>query len=203
MPLDTLANVKAALLITGADDDAVLARLMDAAESFVAEHCGRAFAGGTFTETHPGGGDALFLRNFPVATVTAVEVDAARQFGPDTALDPTAYFVHADRGVVVSTDGAFLPSRSGRRGDDSPGTVRVTYTTATGAVPGAVTEAFTQLVVHWYKAAKTNAEMGFGNAVQVTDSSGGVRLYSYSAASGGRLPPTVLALLAAFRVPTV
>ena len=49
MAIDTLANVKAALLVSGSTDDAVLTQLMDAADGFVAEHTGRAFAGGAFT----------------------------------------------------------------------------------------------------------------------------------------------------------
>ena len=35
MPLDTLANVKASLFITGTTDDAVLNRLIDAADAFI------------------------------------------------------------------------------------------------------------------------------------------------------------------------
>ena len=67
--LDTLANVKTALMVSGSTDDALLNRLMDGADAFVWQHTGRDFAGGTFTETHPAGSEVLFLRNFPVTSL--------------------------------------------------------------------------------------------------------------------------------------
>ena len=83
MSLDSLANVKTSLLISGSTDDAVLTRLMDAADSFIAEYTSRSFEGGSFTETHAAGHELVFLRNFPVDTLTSLKVDAARQFGPE------------------------------------------------------------------------------------------------------------------------
>ena len=65
MSLDTLANVKTSLLISGSTDDAVLTRLMDAADSFIAEYTGRSFAGGSFTETHAAGHELVFLQQLP------------------------------------------------------------------------------------------------------------------------------------------
>ena len=65
--LDTLANLKTALLVSGTADDSTLARLQTAADSFIAEYTGRAFAGGTFTETHPAGGTLVFLRRAPTS----------------------------------------------------------------------------------------------------------------------------------------
>ena len=38
--------------------------LQGAADSFVETYCGRIFTGGDFTEDHPGGSRALFLKNF-------------------------------------------------------------------------------------------------------------------------------------------
>src|SRR5438874_9915645 len=114
MSLDTLANVKTALLVSGTGDDAVLTRLMDVAESFIEQHTGRSFAGGTFTETHPAGGPMLFLRNFPVASVTSLKVDGDRAFGSSTERDAASYVIHADRGVIESRIGPFLqPYRKG------------------------------------------------------------------------------------------
>src|SRR5262249_36330067 len=100
--LDTLANVKTALMVVGAGDDTLLSRLMDGADAYVAQITGRDFAGGTFTETHPAGRDVLFLRNFPVTGVTSVKVDPARQFGSDTVRAADTYVLHADRGLIES-----------------------------------------------------------------------------------------------------
>src|SRR5262245_33928484 len=107
MALDTLANVKAALMITSTADDAVLARIMETAEAFIEEHTGRTFNGGTFTEDHSGGQRMLFLRNFPVESVTSVKADGSRQFSSDSVVTADRYFVHGDRGVIESLCGPF------------------------------------------------------------------------------------------------
>ena len=72
MTIDSLSDVKTALGISGSGDDALLTELQTAADSFVESFCGRVFDGGTFTEDHPGGGHLLFLKNFPVASVTSL-----------------------------------------------------------------------------------------------------------------------------------
>jgi hypothetical protein len=55
MALDTLANVKARLGITTSADDTLIGLLQDSADAAIANFCNRDFAGGTFTEYHPGG----------------------------------------------------------------------------------------------------------------------------------------------------
>ena len=196
--LDTLANVKTSLLISGTTDDAVLTRLMDAADGFVAEVTGRQFAGGTFTETHPAGRSLAFLKNYPLASVTSVKVDSARQFGAETLWTTDRYVVHADRGVIESVCGPFLWPRSRR--DDWPGALQVVYDTATGAVPPAVKEAFVQLIGHWYRAAKTAADQNYQMLTSRIETSG-QKDWPWSVAAGEPLPPCVLELLAAYRVP--
>ena len=54
MSLDTLANVKLRLGVTTSTTTTLLSALMDSADQYVAEYCGRDFGGGTFTEYHPG-----------------------------------------------------------------------------------------------------------------------------------------------------
>src|SRR4051812_29583245 len=152
MSLDTLANVKLRLGITTSADDSLLSALMDAADAYVAGHCGRDFAGGTFTEYHPGGESFLFLRNYPVQSVTSVKADPAYGFGADTVVPTTAYVVHTDRGVIQSVTGRFA------RG---PRAVQVVYATATGAVPDDVKEAYALLIGHWYRHVKTQVGTGF------------------------------------------
>lgn len=198
--IDTLANVKTALAVSGTDDDALLTRLLDTAESYIAAHTGRRFDGGTFTETHPGSTPVLFLQNYPVTAVGSVRVDAHRQFGLETVLDPSGYVLHADRGVVAATGGPFLRPRGGRWATDWPGTVQVTYSTATGAVPGAVREAFAQLIGQWYRLAKTNADLAGVLLTEKTDATG-TKTYPWALAGGLRVPAAVLQILAPFRVP--
>ncbi len=197
--LDTLANVKTSLLISGTTDDAVLTRLMDAADAFIAEYTARQFAGGTFTELHAAGHELVFLRNFPVDTLTSLKVDAARQFGSETVRAIDTFVVHSDRGVIESVDGPFLKPRPGRT-DDWPGALQVVYSTATGAVPRAVKEAFCQLIGHWYRAAKTAADQNYEMLTARIESTN-QKEWPWSVAAGEPLPPGMLQLLQSYRVP--
>lgn len=201
MPLDTLSNAKSVLLVSGSGDDTMLAQLLDAADSFIEKYTGRSFAGGTFTETHPAGGPMLFLRNFPVASVTSLKVDADRAFGSGTERDTSTYAVHADRGVIESRTGPFLtPYRKGWA--DWPESVKVVYTTATGSVPAAVKQAFSDLVGHWYRLAKTSLDANF---LMLTESMNGTtsKGYSWSLTRGLAIPPGVLKLLEPYRIPAM
>ena len=45
----------------------MLALLQDSADAWLANHCGRDFAGGSFTEYHPGATAFVFLRNYRVS----------------------------------------------------------------------------------------------------------------------------------------
>jgi uncharacterized phiE125 gp8 family phage protein len=196
--LDTLANVKTLLMVTVNTDDALLTKLMDGADAYVAQFTGRAFEGGTFTELHPAGHDVVFLQNFPLTTLTSVKVDPARAFGADTVRDPTTYVVLGHRGLIRSLSGPFLP----RRGTDWPGAVQVVYATATGAVPPPVKEAFGQLVGHWYRQAKTFADQGQQMLLERTSGTD-TKTWSWSLARGLLVPPLVHQLLAPYRVPTM
>jgi uncharacterized phiE125 gp8 family phage protein len=199
--LDTLANVKTALLISGSTDDTLLNRLMDGANAAIASITGRDFAGGTYTETHPAGRNLLFLANYPVTSVTSVKVDASRQFGSDTVRASDSYVLHADRGIIESLTGPFITPRSGIR-DDWPEAVQVVYDTATSAVPALVAEAFTQLVGHWYRQVKTFADQDYQMLLEQTSGTD-TKSWSWSLITGLKIPPGVLQLLAPYRVPAV
>lgn len=203
MALGTLDDVKTALGVTGTADDDLLDQLCAAAEGFVGEHCGRAFAGGSFTEYLPGGGRMAFLRNFPVDAVASVYVDASRAFAANTLRDPDTYYVHAARGVIENLDGPFVPPRPVRSPGSElfPGAVKVTYSTTT-TVPPAVQKAYTELVGHWYRQVKTHAATGQVNLLQTT-AGGVVTEYPWGQSGGFRVPVGVLQLLATYRVPAV
>jgi uncharacterized phiE125 gp8 family phage protein len=197
MSLDTLANVKVRLGITTSADDTLLSALMDAADQYVAGYCGRDFAGGTFTEYHPGGEAFAFLRNYPVQAVTTVKVDSARVFGADTVLPATAYVVHTDRGVIQALIGPFVRCAGG-----APRAVQVVYTVATAAVPADVKEAYALLIGHWYRHVKTQIGAGFCDLTQQTvgDST---TIFAKDQIAGLSLPDDVLRLLNQYRVPVI
>jgi len=206
MSLDTLANVKARLGITTSADDTLIGLLQDSADQAVANHCARDFAGGTFTEYHPGGSEFVHLRNYPVDTITSVKVDPAHAFGPETLVSASDYVVHTDRGVIQSLTGPFLPrSRPGlvnaeiRTWTRGPRVVQVVYSTATGQVPADVKEAYARLVGHWYRKVKTDTASNFQNVQQQKYGETFVIFGGEESRSG--LPQEVTELLSPYRVP--
>jgi uncharacterized phiE125 gp8 family phage protein len=194
MALESLANIKTHLGITTSADDAFLTELQAAAESWISQHCGRSFEGGTFVEDFAGFHRTLRLRHYPVVSVTSVKVDLAWEFGPETILDSSRYYLHAEYGLVESLHGPF-----GTGAAASAGTVRVTYTVATDAVPAEVKRAAAELVGHWYRQAKTHSSAGQLNLTSQADGTG----YPCGQSTGYRLPQGVLQLLQPHRVPGV
>jgi hypothetical protein len=200
MPIDTLSNVKQALAVSGTTDDALLGQLQSAADSFVETFCGRAFAGGTFTEYHPGGAKVLFLNNYPVSGVSEIRVDAAREFDAASVIPEDRYVLHPARGVVESADGPFVPSLPGWDipADAFPNAVKVVYTTAANQIPAAVSRAYSELVGHWYRQTKTAAATGQLNVIEASGT-----VYPWGQSVGFKIPEGVKELLRPFRGPTV
>lgn len=206
MSIDTLANVKARLGITTSADDALLDLLRASADLWVVNRCGRDFGGGTYTEYHPGGSEFVHLRNFPVQSITSVKVDPSYGFGASTLIDPSAYTVHLDRGVVQSLVGPF--PAGGRRGlldqdvrpwSAGPRVVQVVYVVATAAAPDDVLQAYSGLVGHWYRQVKTRVAAGQQNVIQQKY---GDTWASFAADRDG-VPPEVERLLEPYRVPNL
>ncbi len=206
MSLDTLANVKTRLGISGSSDDSLLSLLQDSADKFVANWCERDFEGGTFTEYHPGGSEFVHLRNFPIASVTSVKVDPNYAFGSDTVISSSSYVAHTDWGVIQSLAGPFLPrSRQGLVNSEiriwtrGPRVVQVIYTVATSAVPNDVKEAYARLIGSWYRRVKTESSVSF---IDVKEQDFGDMSVVYAAAPDG-VPAEVLELLAPYRAPRI
>lgn len=200
MPLETLANIKAHLGVSTSADDTLLSQMQAAAEAYIQTFCGRAFGGGTFTEYHPGGARLAFLSNFPVGALTSVHVDVERQYTSDTLMPASRYVLYPGRGVIESLDGAFVPSLPGWRVSEEafPDAVRVVYTTPSGNVPGTILRAYSELVGHWYRTAKTHVATG---QVNIVEQSGTV--YPWGQSLGYRVPSAIVDLLQMERVPRV
>jgi hypothetical protein len=206
MSLDTLANVKLRLGVTTSADDSLLSALMDSADQFIAEFCDRDFDGGSFTEYFAGDAALVFLRNYPVQSVTSVKVDPAYGFGTETLRPATAYVVHLDRGAIQSLTGPFLPLWAGLPVFNMPAwmraprVVQVVYATATGSVPADVQQAYALLIGHWYRYVKTQIAAGFENVYR--QSAGGTTvIFAKDQIAGGSVPVDVPRLLAAYRAP--
>ncbi len=200
MPLETLANIKAHLGVSTSADDTLLSQMQAAADAYIQTFCGRAFGGGTFTEYHPGGARLAFLSNFPVGTVTSVHVDVERQYTSDTLMPVSRYVLYPGRGVIECLDGAFVPSLPGWRVsvDAFPDAVRVVYTTPADSVPGTITRAYSELIGHWYRTAKTHEATGQVNVIQQTGT-----VYPWGQSTGYRVPTAIVDLLNFERTPKV
>jgi hypothetical protein len=204
MALDTLANVKTALAVTGTADDTLLTQLQTQAEAFISDYCGRNFNGGSFEEYHPGGAHLVFLANYPVQAISSIHVDVTRLFEPESVIPSSRYVVFPERGVVESLDGPFIPALPGWKvpSDAFPGAVRVAYSTATGAVPVVVQRVYQELISHWYRQAKTHAAMGQLNVIE-SPGTGGTTVYPWGQATGYKLPSAIQDLLDLLRVPAM
>jgi len=209
MALDTLANVKTRLGISGSADDSLLNLLIDSAEDWIANRCGRDFAGGSFTEYFPGNVEFLLLANFPVTAVATVKVDPAGVFGADTVIASSSYVVHTERGVIQSKVGPFVAvaERAGLVNADrdtwtrSPRAVQVVYSTGT-TVPDDVKEAHAQLIGHWYRQVKTQVASSFQNVDEQKFGDVTIR-YRLDLLSTLPLPADVERLLMPYRTPAL
>jgi hypothetical protein len=208
MSLDTLANVKSRLGISSSADDGLLSALMDSADEYVAGYCDRDFGGGTFTEYHAGDAPLVFLRNYPVQSVTSVKVDPSYAFGSETLRATSGYVVQSDRGVIQSLTGRFVPAGcvlpvlATPAWQRAPRVVQVVYSTATGAVPADVREAYALLIGHWYRHVKTQIASGFQNVLR--QSAGGVTMtFARDQVAGGSLPSDLARLLGPYRTPII
>jgi hypothetical protein len=200
MPLETLANIKSNLGVSTSADDTLLSQMQAAADAYIQTFCGRSFGGGTFTEYHPGGARLAFLSNFPVGTLTSVHVDVDRQYPADSLMPTSRYVLYPGRGVIECLDGAFVPSLPGWRVSDDafPDAVRVVYTTPSGSVPGTILRAYSELVGHWYRTAKTHEATGQINVIEQAGT-----IYPWGQSTGYRVPSAIVDLLQMERVPKV
>ena len=210
MSIDTLANVKSRLGITSSADDSLVSQLMDSADAWIANYCGMAFPGGTFTEYFPGNTDSLQLANYPVTAVTSVNVDPVQVFGSNTIVATTSYVVHSERGVIQSKVGPFVvrPRSPGLVNADrepwtrSPRAVQVVYTTATNAVPNDVKEAYALLVGYWYREVKTIGATNFQN-IQHQKFGDVATTYRLDEVAKLAPPPDVERILGLYRTPVI
>jgi hypothetical protein len=188
--IDTLANVKTALLVTGTTDDALLNRLMDR---------------GGRVHRRPGHRARLRRRHVhrdaPGRARRAVPPQLPRhrrdqregRSGAAVRRRHRARRGHlraARRPRADRVAHRAVPHPARRVRDDWPAAVQVVYATATGAVPAPVQEAFGQLVGHWYRQAKTFADQEYQMLLERTSGTD-AKVWSWSLASGLKIPPGV------------
>jgi len=147
--LTTIAAVKD---ITGAAaaDDAITQTLITAASYWANKYTSRILAQQTFTEYYDGDdSNILFLKNYPIDSVTTVHQDSDRAFAASSLIAATDYFTYADNRNLIS-DGV-----SWEKGIQ---TIKVVYVAgyAIGSIPEDIVNAVTMLVDLWTKEYKAH-----------------------------------------------
>ena len=73
-------------------EDEILRDVINEASALCESYCNRLFRAQTFTEVHNGGRTpALLTGQWPINTVTSVNIDSSRQFAAGTIVDPNTY----------------------------------------------------------------------------------------------------------------
>jgi hypothetical protein len=138
--LATLSEVKELLSIKGADDDAVLSRLITSVSSYIKQELNNPILSAAYTEAYDGTGrDMLVLPQWPITDVTAVTVS-----GVPVAESPDGVasgYILSDMAIILL--GGVFPK--GRRN------VRVSYVAGFAAVPPEVAQVVTELVALAHK----------------------------------------------------
>ncbi|PYS91496.1 MAG: hypothetical protein DMF62_02475 [Acidobacteria bacterium] len=91
--LITLAEAKSFLKITTTSEDSIVGDLINECSVWINTYCGRKliYPAVPYTEYYDGNGTSqLFLKNWPIITVTSLYMDYLRAWTADTAIDLTA-----------------------------------------------------------------------------------------------------------------
>lgn len=135
MSLTTVANVKEYLGIAGTSEDALLNRLKDWATDLIHSYCGRIFTEASYDESYDGDGtEGLLVNQYPVSTVTLLEVSGALK-------DASSYALYGQLGLLK------LKSEKFPRGKNN---VRLQYTAGYTVIPKDLEQAAIELVAIKY-----------------------------------------------------
>jgi hypothetical protein len=130
----SLAEMKQDLGISDTRDDAALTLWMEGLQGRFDDHLDRVLLRNERVEIHDGGESFLYLKSFPVESVTTVHLDHDQEWNADSLLNATDYRLRADRGLL--TFGSFGPIMAWPEGFQN---IRVAYVggyLATGTSPG-------------------------------------------------------------------
>ena len=140
MPLATVEQVKGYLAIGSVVDDALLARMLEAASGFIQTWINRTLERQSYSAQLDGNGsDTLVLRNFPIVSVSELRIQGAL-IAP-AASDSAIGYWHDETRLLLR--GLVFPR--GR------GNVRVNYVAGFEAPPPELTQACIELVSLRYR----------------------------------------------------
>lgn len=153
MGLDTLANVKTRLGITGSTYDQFLTDQITLISDTIEAYCRRRFAEADYEQTFYRGDyracRMMELYYFPVSEVASIEEDGEE-------VDSEAFRLHKPTGRIIRTDGIFFLSEE---------TV-VTYTAGYATIPSPILSVLDSLVQERYNKKVSGVDLNFGADVQ-------------------------------------
>jgi hypothetical protein len=191
MSLTNSTNVKQYIGISGSGDDTLLAALILYADDMVKRFLGRSLESTSYTERLDGNGrDFIRLANYPVISVTSVNVDAGWDFDPDNDEDAEDYYLDAEPGLIFHTTGVWS---EGRRN------IKVVYSAGYATLPKDVVHAANIIVADLYTRAKQLAGGGIQNELAQEDLGDRNDYYQKELTAGG-IPAQAEAILNRYRV---
>lgn len=151
--LDTLANVKSRLGITGTSYDTFLTSQITLISDVIEAYCRRKFLEADYEQTFYYGdlqkSTKLDLFHYPIVSVTSIEEDGV-------AVDAADYRIHKASGTIIRTSGYFHGAEE---------TV-VTYTAGLDSCPTPVLSVLDSLVLERYNKKVNGIDLNFGSDVQ-------------------------------------
>lgn len=202
MALVSLSDYKTFEKITGTSEDTRLQMILDAAESWIENYCGRDFEQGSKTETHSGGASTIRLLSAPVNSLTSISVLSSSGVVSGT-IALTSVMYDASTGIISTIGPVVAPSYSDCLMDlgtvyESPifppgfRNIQVVYNGgyASGSIPDDLHFAVFA-VADWLKA---NA------GSSVTYQSESIGAYSYTKGDGSLAPQHITRLLDSYRM---
>lgn len=104
----TLDEMKDALGIKDAQDDAMVTGLLEGLQGRFDQECNRTFLySSSIVEMFDGGQQWLLVKAFPIDAIASVHVDEAQAWTGDTLLPATAYRINKARGRIVYGAGEY------------------------------------------------------------------------------------------------
>ena len=148
MALLTIADIKEELGISDTDSDTLLTSLLNAVVALFEKKIDRTLESATYTEYHSSKANQnkVFLKNYPVTSITSIHDDPDWDYGSGDLLDSDDYNYDDDSGIVYY-DGYFYEGFNNIKVVYEAG-----YTSAT--IPKDIKQCLIRQMAHWFKDAK-------------------------------------------------
>lgn len=158
--LITTANLKTFLGISGSSEDTILDSIVNAASKMIQSFCGKALVQATYTEYYDGSGvEELILKNYPIASVTSLNIDGSRTFGSSTDINVADnVIIDANSGIITLWHNYSVFPKGLRN-------VKVVYVAgyATNAIPYDLQQACKQTAMMIYKRQYQDQKVGIAS----------------------------------------